>query len=285
MHQRSHRHRSRSLSNEAERDRHSDRQRYRTHKYRDGESGIQDQEDIRKRDNSPESSAKRPTHRSHRHHDEDSRSVSHRHNRDRSRDRERDEDRRHRRRRSCSPTAIVPTPTSPAFPEFSTNHTKDSSRKRRERERDDYDRSHDRKRSRRDPSFSPTENYQSSQRKTCDRDEGRRSIHGQNSSSSRKASITEKPADKAPPTKAIPTGPKAAEKDHHTLEREARNRERLAKEMQRRAATEGGAVKRRDSGLDGRIGGRRASYKYEDEDKETMRAARVESEREAARWA
>ena len=74
------------------------------------------------------------------------------------------------------------------------------------------------------------------------------------------------------------------EKDHHTLEREARNRERLMKELQRREANEGkGVSKRRGSGVGSALG-RRMSYKYEDEENEEVRVGRVESEREAGRW-
>ena len=76
--------------------------------------------------------------------------------------------------------------------------------------------------------------------------------------------------------------------DHHELEREARNRERLQKELQRREAMEGKAPagKKRDSLINGRVGGgtRRVSYKYEDEETNEARATRVESEREAGRW-
>ena len=98
--------------------------------------------------------------------------------------------------------------------------------------------------------------------------------------------------------KPIPTGPRAAlqaksaerpqqpprgpsnktEKDPHTLEREARDRERLQREMQRRAF---GAPKKKASGV-GKQSGRRVSYKYEDED--GLDARRVEQEREADRW-
>ena len=87
---------------------------------------------------------------------------------------------------------------------------------------------------------------------------------------------------------AATTQPRAQpEKDHHTLEREARNKERLMKELQRREAMEGKGPKRRGSGIDskGAAGiGRRVSYKYEDEESEEARASRVESEREAGRW-
>lgn len=53
------------------------------------------------------------------------------------------------------------------------------------------------------------------------------------------------------------------EKDPHTLEREARNRERLLREQQRREMAKSG--RRRDSRQDRVVGGRRINYKYEDE--------------------
>jgi hypothetical protein len=71
-------------------------------------------------------------------------------------------------------------------------------------------------------------------------------------------------------------------KDPHTLEREARNRERLLKEQQRREAMKAGSGRRRDSKPEHALGGRRrVSYKYEDE---VSDQARIEEEREAARW-
>jgi hypothetical protein len=61
----------------------------------------------------------------------------------------------------------------------------------------------------------------------------------------------------------------------------------LLKEQQRRDALSTGrdnkAPKRRESRQsDG--GSRRMSYKYEDDDGHAARAARIEEEREAARW-
>ena len=80
-----------------------------------------------------------------------------------------------------------------------------------------------------------------------------------------------------PPTPKLDTDP-------HTLEREARNRERMQKELQRRSAvdTQGSGPKRKMSGAV--AGGRRVSYKYEDEESSEARTSRVESEREASRW-
>lgn len=77
--------------------------------------------------------------------------------------------------------------------------------------------------------------------------------------------------------------------DHHTMEREARNRERLLKELQRREAMEGkgsNGQRREGKTSDGRGGtsSRRMSYKYEDEESNEARASRVEHEREAGRW-
>jgi hypothetical protein len=103
--------------------------------------------------------------------------------------------------------------------------------------------------------------------------------------------------------------------DPHTLEREARNRERLLKEQQRRqqlSGSGGGRPERKRGWADASAGdgdgngsgngdgaatpselsafrdrrkkGRRMNYKYEDEENDEMRARRVEHEREAQRW-
>ncbi|KAI9837715.1 MAG: hypothetical protein M1819_006648 [Sarea resinae] len=115
---------------------------------------------------------------------------------------------------------------------------------------------------------------------------------------------------------------KACQPDNHTLEREARNRERLLKEQERRQSLnqererkdrerkrgrdpdEGdgddvrgdghrsrrngtkSSLSRRDSEREepGEGKRRRVSYKYDDEENEEARAIRVENEREAARW-
>jgi hypothetical protein len=89
---------------------------------------------------------------------------------------------------------------------------------------------------------------------------------------------------KSTPTNSVP------EKDPHELEREARNRERLLKEAQRIAGLTGmGSRKRsRDEGdeLGGRKGrkkGRRGGAVMGDENEEA-RLARLEAEREGARW-
>jgi hypothetical protein len=87
--------------------------------------------------------------------------------------------------------------------------------------------------------------------------------------------------------KTIPTAP--AVKNPHEEEREARNRERLLKEAQRMAGltglAAGGSRKRShdEGGEEGRRGkkkGRRAGVEESDE----ARIARLEAERESARW-
>jgi hypothetical protein len=88
-------------------------------------------------------------------------------------------------------------------------------------------------------------------------------------------------------TKDKSAKPSEAEKDPHTLEREARNRERLLKEQQRREAInvdrDGKGGRRREGKHErGLVSGRRLSYKYEDEEDDM---ARIEQEREAGRWA
>lgn len=75
--------------------------------------------------------------------------------------------------------------------------------------------------------------------------------------------------------------PSEPEKDPHTSEREARNRERLLREQQRRQAMHGDIDGKSSRRRDTLSGGRRLSYKYEDDASE----ARVEKEREANRWA
>ncbi|KAF7586839.1 hypothetical protein BBP40_008247 [Aspergillus hancockii] len=150
----------------------------------------------------------------------------------------------------------------------------------RHRDRDrDRDRERDRKRSRRDRTESPGDSDYSSRhysrrtkrsREDDIRDRDRTTVKGMTSSSTK----TTEP-----------------EKDPHTLEREARNRERMLKEQQRREAMHadrdpGKPSRRRDSRQERTLtGGRRLSYKYEDDESDAARAARVEKEREASRWA
>ncbi len=148
---------------------------------------------------------------------------------------------------------------------------------RKRRDRDEEDRHRERKRSRRDRS-SGAEDHEGS----------RRTRHSKRDETEVKPShdISSKLADRSgEKAKSAPTKP---EMDHHTMEREARNRERLLKELQRREAMEGKGSngQRRESKGDtrGATSSRRMSYKYEDEESNEARASRVENEREAGRW-
>ncbi|OJD10054.1 hypothetical protein AJ78_08779 [Emergomyces pasteurianus Ep9510] len=145
---------------------------------------------------------------------------------------------------------------------------------KRERERDrERERERDRKRSRRDRSVSP-DDLDYSRRRTHrvkrSKAEGPKSIDREKKSADHRES-------------------RVQERDPHTLEREARNKERLLKEQQRREAMnadrDGRSSRRRESRQDRTLAGRHLSYKYEDEEDDQARAARVELEREAARWA
>ncbi|PYI07681.1 hypothetical protein BO78DRAFT_312607 [Aspergillus sclerotiicarbonarius CBS 121057] len=241
-----------------ERDRRSGRRSHRSHRHRswsrspsrNGEAPEPDRLALIPEENGPNSRTKpsdtmEPSSRSYRPgKDRSSR-------RDDDRDRDRDSRRRDRDR------------DRDRYRERERERDRDRDRDReRERDRDrhrerDRERDRDRKRPRRDRSESPVNSeYSSRRRAKRDRNEEK-------------------------PTAADP------EKDPHTLEREARNRERMLKEQQRREAMhadrDGGKSSRK---RDGRAlpGGRRLSYKYEDEENDDARAARVEKEREASRW-
>lgn len=145
-------------------------------------------------------------------------------------------------------------------------------RRDREKYRDrghERDREKDRKRSRRERSASPDDS-DASRRKS------RRSKH-----SHRDDYEDEKERDR-PSTKSGRSGAGggASTKDPHTLEREARDRERMMREQQRRDAKvssdrDGKSSRRQHAG-------RRLNYKYEGDDDDMSRA---EEEREASRWA
>lgn len=111
---------------------------------------------------------------------------------------------------------------------------------------------------------------------------------GANSRPSDSSRIDQEPSRRASQSstagqKAPPTGPS---KDPHTLEREARDRERLLKEAQRIAGLAGLAGKKR--GRDGgeERSGRRKSRRSEavNTDEEEARMRRLEAEREGRRW-
>ncbi|KAI9736996.1 MAG: hypothetical protein M1834_000585 [Cirrosporium novae-zelandiae] len=270
---RHHRHRSRSESeDDSEYERKKEyRRRKSSRKYEDGDDESQKAGDAEpSRSSSADSSARK----SRRDRDRDRRSShkhrsSHRSHRDRNRSRER----RHRRKRSRSPAddAADETPTPATNPIEVVNGTtdttvrdKDSSIKYRESRKE---KGLERKRSRRDRSESLDDTEHSHRHRS------RRSKREEDET---KGSRREKEKEK--------TAPAEPEKDEHTLEREARNRERLLKEQQRREAMNAGRDSKGPSRRDikqGTSGARRMSYKYEDE---VGRAARIEQERESARW-
>lgn len=156
-----------------------------------------------------------------------------------------------------------------------TDESGSSTRKRRDRDEEDSHRDRERKRSKLDYSelAEDKENHARSRHRKREETETSSKHHTQRT--------LEKPTEISKPSA------KKTEMDHHELEREARNRERLLKELQRREAMEGKPpAGKRDSQVNGRVagGGRRVSYKYEDEETNEARATRVESEREAVRW-
>lgn len=161
------------------------------------------------------------------------------------------------------------------------------------RKEEDYEQARrDRKRSRREYTEEPSS-------ATSHTQNDKHSI----SSSSRQQqqhSSSHKPAASTSSTSYIPKGPAASTKppeqpkrenpaiDPHELERQARNKERMQKELQRREAMEGKAPTgpRGSSSSKHQNGGaaplgRRVSYKYEDD---LDGNERVEREREAGRW-
>ncbi|KAJ5845863.1 hypothetical protein N7534_009532 [Penicillium rubens] len=150
----------------------------------------------------------------------------------RRRDRERDRDRRGRDRDSDRERRR----DGDRDKDRTSERDRDRPRERdRERERD---RVRDRKRSRRDRSPSAADHPQARRLKRGDEDRSR--------------DTNEASAKRAEP-----------DKDPYTLEREARNKERLEREQQHRDKAKSG--RRRDSRQDRVVAGRRINYKYEDE--------------------
>ncbi|KAL8685462.1 MAG: hypothetical protein Q9218_007745, partial [Villophora microphyllina] len=213
-HRHRHKHRSQSASTDSDREeRRRERHKRRSRRHEDEDEDMEDQ-------------AGSVTHRSsHRNHgdrdddrDDDKSRKSHRRSHRSHRDRSRDGESRSTRKRSRTPTEI--TETAPQ------SEATSSSRKRRERNEDEEAR-RERKRSRRDRHAEEEDHHTSSHRSK---------YHSSSNTS------------KVPPT--APSGPKSDRQKHsqpqtthteidpHELERQARNRERLQKELQRREAME-----------------------------------------------
>ena len=201
------------------------------------------------------------------------------------------------------------------------SHRRDDEDREGKRRGRDRDRDRDRKRSRRERSESPAESeyssrhhsrrvkrshgddgkYESREKKSADKDRDRGRDKGRErdkdkDKSRRRDRDRERERDRGDRGKTTekPSKTSSSEKDPHTLEREARNRERMLKEQQRREAVNadrdgsGKGSRRWENSTKqerGLTGGRRLSYKYEDEESDRARAARIEEEREAVRWA
>ncbi|KAL8735182.1 MAG: hypothetical protein Q9166_001058 [cf. Caloplaca sp. 2 TL-2023] len=290
-HHRSHRHRSPSASADSDREeRRRERHRRRSRKYEDeDEEMLDDKEPL-------ESSSRRSSHRSRRDRGEgrdrdgdsekEDRSSYHRSHRSR-RDRDREGESRSTRKRSRTPTAteeINGVETAP--------HSSSSSRKRRERHEEEDDSRRERKRSRRDREDDRTTSHTEKSSRT---QESHTSRHDRHHSTSKNPFPTTKPptgprSQQKPQPQQPPPAPKA-DIDPHELERQARNKERLQKELQRREAIEGKGAsskhpqqqgqRRESKAHGGGGGGRRVSYKFEDE---LEGGSRVEREREGGRW-
>ncbi|KAJ5108152.1 hypothetical protein N7456_004827 [Penicillium angulare] len=152
---------------------------------------------------------------------------------DRDRDRDRTRDSRHRER------------------------AKDRERDRRDRDRDSErdnrrDREHERERGR--------DRGKDRKRSRRDRSE---SANNSDHSSHPRARRVKRGTDDRTKERETPAAAPEPEKDPHTLEREARNRERLLREQQRREQAKSGH--RRESRKERVVAGRRINYKYEDE--------------------
>ncbi|KIV82760.1 hypothetical protein PV11_04842 [Exophiala sideris] len=170
--------------------------------------------------------------------------------RDHDRDRDRDRDRDSHRTRDDG--------RNEKHRDRDHDHDRDRKRSRHDRHREDnkehnydYDYEHER------DEDEPDSRHRSRRHKRDHRRDGE-----DTNERSHKSSASTTPAAAAP------------EKDPHTLEREARNRERMVKEQQRREKAAKGA------GGAGRESARRVTYKYEDE----LERGLVEGERASARW-
>ncbi|EED19826.1 conserved hypothetical protein [Talaromyces stipitatus ATCC 10500] len=169
----------------------------------------------------------------------------------------------------------------------SSRHEKES----RKRDRHESDRGTDRERDRRRERDKPRDrDHERDRGKDRKRSRRERSQSGDESDSSHRHSrpskrshrdggydVVEKESSRPSERESDRTD---SSKDPHTLEREARNRERLVKEKQRRDAM---TTEHRDSRNPRRQheSGRRLNYKYEGDDDDM---SRVEKEREAGRW-
>ena len=277
-----------SSSDTSGHERRRERHHRRSRKYDDNKDPSQEVKDERAVDAPSES--KKSSHRSHRESDKDREGVrsshrSHRSKEERSKDvaGETRTSRKRTKSPESGPVAIRSRETidnvklSESRYKEIKNEPTSSTRKRRDRVEEDSHHDQDRKRSKIDYPES-AENKENQARSRHSKRDGTDASSKHDSVKRSQGKPVEKPAEL----------PKEPELDHHELERAARNRERLLKELQRREAMEGKPTggKTRDNQVNGRAGGigRRVSYKYEDEETNEARATRVEKEREAGRW-
>ncbi|KAL8999924.1 MAG: hypothetical protein Q9169_001330 [Polycauliona sp. 2 TL-2023] len=283
-HHRSHRHRSTSPASAVSPDREErrrERHRRRSRKYQDEDEEMQDEE-------TKDSTTRRSSHRSSRRdrdedREEEEHNKEHRTHRSR-RDRDRDRD----RKRSRTPTATFQDTNGVVETSL---HSSSSSRKRHERHDEDDEARRQRKRSRRDRSTANPMERSSAKNNDPHTSASKRDDRNNNPSSTTINAPTGPKSHRQNPLKGQrqqPPQQPQADIDPHELERQARNKERLQKELQRREAMEGyksapppqGTKQRRESKNHGG-GGRRVNYKFEDE---LEGGSRVEREREGARW-
>lgn len=209
--------------------------------------------------------SRKSSHRSHR--EKDRHTSSSKHHSSRSRSRRHEEGNGDAETDHAMDDYGIPTSTSKEDREHRTSKpSRHESRRDRHRDSDrDHareERHRDRKRSRHDREEADPPEDEDGRR----RSRKHKTHHESNGRDSHRSSEAATPVAEAP---AI---------DPHTLEREARNKERMLKEQQRREK----ASKLEKGGSRRSVGGsaRRVSYKYEDE----VQAGLGEQERESARW-
>ncbi|KAI1333794.1 hypothetical protein F5Y15DRAFT_404015 [Xylariaceae sp. FL0016] len=281
------RHRSPSLTDES-RDGEHRRRKHRSKR----KSTREDKDDDRSRTVSPERERKRPSHRSHRDREEKRRDRDRERDRDRDRVRDRDRDRENEH----------------------DHHRKSTRRSHRDREDRERDKDRQKERDRDRERDRGKERFREQDKSSRDRDHhgrtskaapptpvepsdkgfhpptgprGSFSIKGASSRPSVPPKHGSEPSRRASQVSVGSQGQKGG-KDPHTLEREARDRERLLREAARIAGLTGlagraGSKRSRDAGDDrgGRRKSRRSEAVAEDEEE---RMSRLEKEREGGRW-
>jgi len=272
--------RSRSAS-PSESKRSSHRSRRDREKHRDRERDERDKYRDREDDREHRSSHKHRSSR--RHHDDRSRSRDrdreHRHRHSR-RGSEETEDRASKTDKSIPPTPVESEPHSrrPSLIPNNSNglEIKGASQKRKSTIDEiviPTGPRGDRTSTREHPRDEPKEREKSSRHHDDDRHRSSRYQHEREKD--RVKDVVERPKEKERTKSTV-----SAVQDPHTIEREARNRERLLKEAQRMAGLAGGRKRSRDD-TDIKGGLKKRGRGHENEE---ARIARLEEERESARW-